>query len=639
MKKHLLLFALLLLISGAMFGQTSHIKVSAKPNVGGSPTIDDTSLQEADIPNGQTCIVHANKADGYTFINWTEENGEPVIDTLALEDYPFTVDGDRILTANFEPSTYNVTLHTNGGTINSGDVNTYIYGVGATLPTDVTRTGYTFDGWYDNDELLGHPVTIISTTDTSDKEFWAKWNANTYNVTLHTNGGTINSGDVNTYIYGEGATLPTDVTYTGYTFDGWYDNDELTGDPVTVISTTDTGDKEFWAKWIANSYEITASSNNDAWGTVTGSGSYPYSSTCVLQAIANPGYTFSHWQDGNTDNPRSVTVTDDLDFTAYFTVKSYTITAEANPTEGGNVIGGGTFNYGTSCTLTATANTGYTFTNWTKNDTVVSSNTTYIFPVVETARYVANFTQIQQFTITATAEPTEGGTVEGDGIYAPDVICTLKARPKSGYTFKNWTENDVVVSTDASYSFMVESDRNLVANFTKHSSINNIQAIQPKYHDGYILILVYPNPDDEDYEYQWQYSMDDVGKYNDLKEGTYDKQYYYKGGPLNNGYYKVRINRKGENDYAYTEAYHITNNDNGLHIYPNPSRRGNSIKVVKDYDAPAQLTIYSTDGRLLHTQTVINNEATIGICLPQGVYVVYLTNSEGYTKEGKLIIH
>ncbi len=80
-----------------------------------------------------------------------------------------------------------------------------------------------------------------------------QWTAPTYTVTLHPNGGRINSGNVTEYTYGTRATLPTadDMTYTGHRFKGWYDNKSLTGDPVTAIGGTETGNKEYWAKWEA----------------------------------------------------------------------------------------------------------------------------------------------------------------------------------------------------------------------------------------------------------------------------------------------------------------------------------------------------------------------------------------------------
>ena len=72
----------------------------------------------------------------------------------------------------------------------------------------------------------------------------------------------------------------------------------------------------------------------------------------------------------------------------------------------------------------------------------------------------------QQCSISATANPTEGGTVSGYGLYASGESCTLIAMANSGYTFTNWTENGSEVSTDMNYTFTVTGSRNLVANFT-----------------------------------------------------------------------------------------------------------------------------------------------------------------------------
>ena len=91
------------------------------------------------------------------------------------------------------------------------------------------------------------------------------------------------------------------------------------------------------------------------------------------------------------------------------------ITATANPAEGGTVSGGGTYELGDNCTLTATPNTGYTFTNWKKGNTVVSTNATYTFTVTENATYTATFTAIPQYTVTIAPNPVEGGTVAFGG--------------------------------------------------------------------------------------------------------------------------------------------------------------------------------------------------------------------------------
>ena len=143
---------------------------------------------------------------------------------------------------------------------------------------------------------------------------------------------------------------------------------------------------------------------------------------------------------------------------------SYTVTATANPTEGGIVTGAGVYTAHTLCTLTATANEGYTFVNWTRNGSVASTNPTYSFYVTENTTCVANFAQ-GTYTVTATANPTEGGSITGTGTYTEGTNVTLNAIANESYEFLNWTENGTIVSTQASYTFVISSNRNLVANF------------------------------------------------------------------------------------------------------------------------------------------------------------------------------
>ena len=219
-------------------------------------------------------------------------------------------------------------------------------------------------------------------------------------------------------------------------------------------------------------YTITASSDNTAWGTVTGGGEYDHGTTCVLHATPVTGYGFQEWKKNGTTisiNPNySFTVYESATYVAYFSIYSYTLTVSANPTAGGTVTGNGTFDYGTNCTLTATANAGYTFQNWTKNGEVVSTSPSFNVTVTENAAYVANF-QLNSYAITASANPTEGGTVTGGGTFDYGTNCTLTATANTGYTFQNWTKNGEVVSTSANYSFTVTEAANFVANFQLNS--------------------------------------------------------------------------------------------------------------------------------------------------------------------------
>ena len=154
------------------------------------------------------------RPDGDTgnFFMWRGSNGK------------FYVPGDSVpadvteLTVQWTAPAYTVTLNAGNGTINSGNVTSYTYGVGATLPTDVTRTGYTFKGWYDNENLTSSPVTAIGNTETGNKEYWAKWEINQYTVTVKPENG---EADITiTQDYGTPITAPT-LTREGYQFNGW----------------------------------------------------------------------------------------------------------------------------------------------------------------------------------------------------------------------------------------------------------------------------------------------------------------------------------------------------------------------------------------------------------------------------------
>jgi len=163
-----------------------------------------------------------------------------------------TVGNTETLTATVTPddaSDKSVTWSSDKTSVATVDPNGLVTAVGAgTANITVTTT--------DGSKTASCAVTVNAATVKSS-------------VTLNVNGGTINSGNITEYTEGTGATLPTDVTKDGHQFGGWYDNDGLTGSPVTAISTSDTGDKEYWAKWTANpssvSYSVVFKVVNGSW--------------------------------------------------------------------------------------------------------------------------------------------------------------------------------------------------------------------------------------------------------------------------------------------------------------------------------------------------------------------------------------
>ena len=202
------------------------------------------------------------------------------------------------LTVQWTAPTYTVTLHTNGGTINNGNVTEYTYGVGAALPTDVTRTGYTFKGWYDNEGLTGSPVTAISNTETGNKEYWAKWEINQYTITYDLGGGTV-EGNPDTYTVEMDTFTLKNPTRPGYTFTGWSGTGLDGENNMTVtIPKGSTGERRYTAHWRYNggssggssSYPITVPSKTEN-GTVTVSPkSASAGSTVTITVKPDSGY-------------------------------------------------------------------------------------------------------------------------------------------------------------------------------------------------------------------------------------------------------------------------------------------------------------------------------------------------------------
>lgn len=150
-----------------------------------------------------------------------------------------------------------------GGSIPQQEV---LRGQKAQDPGAPVQDGYEFEGWY----VSGNPNPKWDFSDsvTDNLKLEAHWNK-VYQVTLQTYGGTIAPGkEINRYTGGTSLTLPGagDITRGGYTFAGWYEDSGFSGSPVTEISSTDTGDKTFYAKWKQNTVPVTPAQteHNDA---------------------------------------------------------------------------------------------------------------------------------------------------------------------------------------------------------------------------------------------------------------------------------------------------------------------------------------------------------------------------------------
>ena len=363
-----------------------------------------------------------------------------------------------------------VTLDLNGGKlggssediqiiVKNGSTFTAPMSGGMTRPDENTGS---FFMWLGSDGKLYAPGAIVPAEVT---KLTVQWTAPTYTVTLNTNGGTINSGNVTGYTYGVGATLPTadDMTYTGHTFKGWYDNESLTGSPVMAIGGTETGNKEYWAKWEINQYTIT-------FDTAGGSAIAPITQDygTAITAPADPtreGYTFAGW---DTAIPATMPA-HNMTITAQWTVNQYTITYDL---DGGTAEGNpDTYTVETDAfTLKNPTRPGYTFTGWSGTGLTGEDNLTVTIPKGSTGNrsYTAHWS-LNTYSITY---DLNGGTASGNptSYTVESATITLNQPTKTGYTFTGWSGTDLTGEDNLTVTIPAGStgDRS----YTAHWSLN-----------------------------------------------------------------------------------------------------------------------------------------------------------------------
>ena len=368
------------------------------------------------------------------------------------------------------------------------DSGTFNYGQTCTV-TATPNSGYQFVNWTENGTAVSSSPSY-SFTVTSNRDLVAHFTNQTQSYTVAvsanpTNGGTVTGGG--TFSQGQSCTVVA-APNANYTFNNWTENGTVVSTNTSYTFTVN-GNRTLVANFTYTppTYTVAVSANPTNGGTVTGGGTFQQGQSCTVNATAATGFTFANWTENgtvvSTNAQYTFTVNANRTLVAHFTANTYTVTVSANPTAGGTVSGGGTFTFGQSCTVNATAATGYTFTNWTENGTVVSTNAHYTFTVNANRNLVAHFTA-NTYTITVSASPTNGGIVTGGGTFTYGQSCTLTATANSGFTFINWTENGSFVSSNATLTFTVTGNANIVAHFTENPLPMYTITVTPKPAEG-----------------------------------------------------------------------------------------------------------------------------------------------------------
>ena len=328
-----------------------------------------TASGSGDYAEGSQVEISATPAEHYHFTQWNDGNTD--------NPRTITVTSDSTFTASFAIDQHTVTVEsadTEMGTVSEGG--TYDYGTEIQISATPAE-GYGFATW--NDGNTDNPRTITVTEDITYTATFGAWRTITV-LSADETMGTVSGGGV----YVEGAQVEISAeAVEHYHFAQW--NDGNTDNPRTI---TVAGDSTFTASFAIDRFTITVESADEAMGTVSESNTYDYGTEIQISATAAEHYHFVQWNDGNTDNPRTITVTGDATYIATFAPNNYTIVVRSLNEDWGTVSEGGTFPYGTEIQISATPRENYAFVAWTDGNTDNPRTIT----VVADAEYTAAFT-------------------------------------------------------------------------------------------------------------------------------------------------------------------------------------------------------------------------------------------------------
>jgi len=632
---------------------------------------------------------------GYTFDGWfSQQNGTGTQYTANS-----TLSANATAYAKWTASTVTLTLNADGGTVTPTSITINSGSTLGTLPVP-TRTGYTFDGWFSQQNGTGTQYTANSTL-SANATAYAKWTVSTVTLTLNADGGTVTPTSITVNSGSTLGTLPV-PTRTGYTFDGWFSQQNGTGTQYTANSTLNANATAY-ARWTANTYAVTFDRQNGTGGsanvTVTYGAAMP-----TATAPTRTGYTFGGYYTGTNStgtqyytatmtSARNCDLTSATTLYASWTANTYTITLDRQSGTGGSASVTATYDSAMP-TATAPTRTGYTFGGYYTGTN--GTGTQYYTATMTSARncdltsattLYANWTAS---TVTLTLNP-DGGTVTPTSITvnSGSTLGTLPTPTRTGYTFTGWfnrqnsggtqyTANSILNANATAYARWTATSYNITYNVNGGSTVqnrtytitSNAITLPVTTRNGYTFAGWYENPD-----------LTGNAVTTIPTGSTGDKQFYAKWNAVNYDIIYVLDNgvNAPENPLTYTIEHHIILQDpakNGyefdgwkegnevqagstgtktftaiwkiptgvsssssiaaLQIYPNPAKDGNFNVILSDSET-AVLTIINQQGQIVYSTVVDNGFASINTNLETGVYIVSIQSENGLKKQ-KLII-
>ena len=382
------------------------------------------------VPEGTTPVdPHTNLTftatpdAGYNFVNWTDAEGNIV---SSANPVIIEIVSDTTLTANFSTEVYTVYAETTDpvkGTVEPASANLTVE-QGA-LFTATPKYGYVFVNWTDKNGAVLSTDEAFTLTDVTVDSLFANFNYDYFTVNVAANDATYGTVALNNdnsvltgnFPYGDTVNVSA-VANEGYNFVNWTDNNGAVVSDQFSARFIVEADVTYTANFADGSeYTITAAPDDAVHGQVTGAGTYLAGTTVVLTAVEFPNYFFTQWNDGNTDNPRTINVTANADYIAEYDTVAFNVTVNG-VTE--------SVKYGVSYTVNAADSACRTFNGWLSGTETVASGNQYTFVVTGditlTATYSDAITYTSEETVaTCTSYDWNGTTYTLSGDYTANL--------------------------------------------------------------------------------------------------------------------------------------------------------------------------------------------------------------------------
>ena len=435
------------------------------PAIGGAeptPSVTATDISASDLGLGSVMLRQGTTGASPTVIvdgvrvakNWQQVLSVSNIATLS------SIKVDALSVSGFDPeiTTYNDTVPVGQPTV-AVTATTTDWAATATINTAASVPGVS-------------TIHVVAEDGTTTKTYTIN-HAYAY-YTISASGLPGSTGSVaGAGVYGQGfsATL-TATPATDYIFLNWTEGGNVVSSS-SVYTFNVGGDRTLVANFVPASFQVSATLVPIDGGTVIGTGTIPYGTNATLTANPATGFTFAQWTEGATvlgSNQQLVitNVTANHDVVAQFQAQVFNVTVTANPAVGGVVAGSTAVSYGSSATVSAAPNAGYIFENWTENGTVLGTSPELtITNITANHNIIGNFVQsVNTYTISASANPIQGGTITGSGNVTQGGNITLHAIANPDYVFLYWTENGTNIGTNPEITLSnISANHNLIANF------------------------------------------------------------------------------------------------------------------------------------------------------------------------------